>query len=176
MGTGKKTSEPFATVLAASQRRLLGYIMSLVPNLADAEDVLQDTNARLVSKADEYDGVDNFAAWACRFAHFEVLNYRKRRARDRHIFYADDALLDTLASEAEGRYFESDTAISALEYCEEKLTAGDRKLLSQRYHEGCTIEQLSSETGRGEGALRQALYKTRKALLACIKRKMNISP
>ena len=175
MGTGKHTNEAFATELAASQRRLLGYIMTLVPSFADAEDILQNTNARIVSKADEFDKVDNFAAWACRFAQFEVLNFRKRQARDRHIFYADEALLDTLASEAQQRYFESDAVISALEYCEEKLASDDRKLLSQRYREGCTIRQLSTQTGRGEAALRQALYKIRRALLKCIKRQLNSS-
>ncbi len=174
METCKHTSEAFAIELAASQRRLMGYIMALVPSFTDAEDILQNTNARIVSKADEYSKVDNFGAWACRFAQFEVLNYRKRQARDRHIFYADDALFDTLASEAQQRYFESDAMISALEYCEEQLATKDRKLLSQRYREGRTIRQISSQTGRGEAALRQALYKTRCALLRCIKRKVNL--
>lgn len=175
MDTSKPTNEALATELAASQRRLLGYIMSLVPSLADAEDILQNTNARIVSKADEYDAVDNFAAWACRFAQFEVLNYRRRKSRDRHVFYADDALLETLSTESEQSFFESDVVISALDYCEDKLSTADRKLLSQRYRQGCTIRTLAEETGRGEGALRQALFKIRRALLECIQRRLKLS-
>jgi RNA polymerase sigma-70 factor (ECF subfamily) len=175
MGASNNSNESFSVMLAASQRRLLGYIMSLVPSLPDAEDILQDTNARLVIKQAESEGVENFDAWACRFAHYEVLNYRKRSTRDRHVFYADESLLDVLATEAQQNLQLSDEMISVLELCEEKLVLADRKMLSQRYRDGTTIQQLSSQSGRSEAAVRQSLYKTRQEMLKCIKRQLDKS-
>lgn len=171
MASRPEINTSLAADLAAAQRRLLGYIMTLAPNLSDAEDILQNTNARIVSKAEEYNKVQNFAAWAYEFARYEVLNYRKRRARDPHVFYADDSLVDVLASEAQSQYYSSDK-LSALQNCEQKLATEDRKLLAQRYEHGRSVRDIASQAGRTEAALRQSLYRIRRALLRCIERQI----
>ena len=62
MENGKYVNEAFAMELMASQRQPLGYIITPVPSFTDAEDILQNTDDRIVRKADEYDKVDCFGA------------------------------------------------------------------------------------------------------------------
>ena len=60
------------------ERMVYGYILSLVPNWADADEILQETNIRLWEEFEKFQPGTNFAAWAIRVAHFQVLTWRKR--------------------------------------------------------------------------------------------------
>jgi RNA polymerase sigma-70 factor (ECF subfamily) len=80
----------FTTHLMAVQRRLYAYILTILPNLSDADDVLQDTNAVLLRKRTQFVAGTEFGAWACRVAYFEVLALRRKRQRERsHVLFAD---------------------------------------------------------------------------------------
>ena len=46
----------------------------------------------------------NFNAWACRIAYFRVLNYRRKKSREKLVF--DDDVLDYLAERQEDRLAE----------------------------------------------------------------------
>jgi RNA polymerase sigma-70 factor, ECF subfamily len=43
-------------------------VAPLVPNVADAEDIVQQTAIALWEKFDAYDPAQPFTPWACRFA------------------------------------------------------------------------------------------------------------
>ncbi|MBX2851645.1 MAG: hypothetical protein KTR15_07875 [Phycisphaeraceae bacterium] len=73
--------------------------MSLVAEPHLAEKILQRTNVVLWEKSQDFQPGTNFQSWAYKVVQFEVLTYRKRAGRERHLF--DSELLDTLACEAE---------------------------------------------------------------------------
>ena len=52
----------YIQLLAKHERRLRGYILALVPNYADAEDVAQDVRIRLWEQFDRYDPAKDFGA------------------------------------------------------------------------------------------------------------------
>ena len=89
--------EQFTAALVANQPAILGFIRTLMPGQADAEDVLQKTCLIAWQKFDQYDPETKFSTWACQIAYFEVKNFLRTRARDRHVF--SDAVLDQLAQE-----------------------------------------------------------------------------
>ena len=60
-------------MLTGHQRQLYLFILTLLPNPNDADDVLGDVNTLLWTKADDFEPGTNFTAWAYRVAHFEVL-------------------------------------------------------------------------------------------------------
>ena len=70
--------ERFVQLLSKCERRLNDYVLSLVPNWADAEEVLQETKLRLWQQYHEYDPTKDFGAWACTIAYYQVLTMRKR--------------------------------------------------------------------------------------------------
>jgi RNA polymerase sigma-70 factor, ECF subfamily len=91
-------TEHFVRSLTEYQSRLYAYIVAMLGDADAAGDVFQNTNVAIWRKAAEYTEGTNFWAWTSRIAHFEVLAFRKRRQRDRHVF--DDGLLANIAEEA----------------------------------------------------------------------------
>jgi len=75
MNRNSARNTEFVQLLTAHQRSLYLYIITLLPNPADVDDVLQSTNMVLWSKADEFVPGTDFGAWARRVAHFEVLAF-----------------------------------------------------------------------------------------------------
>ena len=81
----------FLRVFLENERRLYAYILTLVANHADAEDVLQEASLVMWDKFDEEHPPDNFVAWACRIAYFKVLDFSKKRRAQSSPLQRDDA-------------------------------------------------------------------------------------
>ena len=78
------------------QKDVFAYILTLVPNRNDAEDVYQQTCLALLEKQAEYDLGREFFPWACGFALNEVRRFRRAHYRERT--QLDDAVIESLAS------------------------------------------------------------------------------
>jgi RNA polymerase sigma-70 factor (ECF subfamily) len=87
--------ETLVQLMTEHQGRLYAYILSLLGNPDQANDVLQDTNVVLWRSIGEFRVGSNFKAWAFRIAHFQVMACRQRQIRERLFF--DDDLLSTLS-------------------------------------------------------------------------------
>ncbi|MFH5806094.1 sigma-70 family RNA polymerase sigma factor [Alienimonas sp. DA493] len=156
----------FVAHLTAAQNRLYAYVLSLVLDPNEAEDVLQQTNTVLWEKADQFEPGTNFIAWAFRVAYYEALASRKKRLRDKLVF--DDALLDDLAARAEkldNRYPERQ---KRLRDCLEKLNDRQRTFVRLRYSGTKTLDQIAAEADLTTNALKQALFRARAALIRCV--------
>ncbi len=92
------TNDEFVALLTAAQRRLYGFICTLVVDRADADEVLQETNLALWQQIERFEPGTDFLAWSCRVAHFKVLKLRDSRKRQR--VHLDDAVIELLATEA----------------------------------------------------------------------------
>lgn len=79
-------TQQFVGLLAASERRLGSYVLALVPNWSDAEEILQETKLRLWEQFESYDHGKDFGAWACTVAYYQVLRFRTETARSKIIF------------------------------------------------------------------------------------------
>ena len=80
-------------------RRIYGYILTLLPNWADADDVFQDTNRVLWEKFPEFEPGTDFFAWSMRVAQYQVMNYRQKQQRSKLVFSED--FIQTVAEKAE---------------------------------------------------------------------------
>ncbi|MEZ6040542.1 MAG: sigma-70 family RNA polymerase sigma factor [Planctomycetaceae bacterium] len=163
----------FARLLVAHDRSLRQYIALFLPRRADVEEVLQQTAAALWEKFDEFDTSREFLPWATRFAYFEVLNYRKERARSR-VFYSED-VMQALADTQRELSVELQFRESILQECLSELGSEDHLLLQRRYSEEATIKSLSEETGRTVKSLYRRLDRIRELLATCIDRKTQAS-
>ena len=86
MAKGRHNSESFLVLVTGAQRALHAFILKLVPSLADADNILQETNLVLWSKQGEFRLGTDFLAWAFRIARYQVMAYRKRQSLDRLVF------------------------------------------------------------------------------------------
>ena len=82
--------------------RLYAYVLTLLPNRADADDVLQETSLVMWDKFDPADPPADFLAWARRVAYHKVLDfYKKSRRADARLEF-DAQTASALASRRQG--------------------------------------------------------------------------
>ncbi len=156
--------------IARYQPRLRGFVRCLLVRSADVDDILQEINAVLWEKADDFQPGTDFWAWACQIARFKVLNHVRKLGRERLVF--DDAVLEQLAEVATRRLEQLDERRAALDHCLQKLPPPQRQLIDLRYAAGQTTELIAESIGRPAASVRQALYRIRAALHACIDRQL----
>jgi RNA polymerase sigma-70 factor (ECF subfamily) len=159
-------SGEFVQRLVDSQRGLYAYILQLLPNRTDADDVLQATNLVIWSVREQFVEGSNFAAWAARIAYFQVLTHRKRKSRERLCF--DDSLVYQLSREAEAEADQMDLTLQMLRRCMDKLRQPDLDLLHMQYADGVRPREIARQLGRSPGAITQATHRIRMSLLECI--------
>jgi RNA polymerase sigma-70 factor (ECF subfamily) len=165
---GSNYSEVFVELLTLNQRRLYGFIYTLVPNPPDAEDLLQQTNLVLWQKSTEFDLNSSFSAWACRIAHFEVLHYLREKRRSRVVF--SDELIAQLAQTRHDREEAHLSKRSYLAKCVEQLSEGDQKLIKLCYAAKHNIKAAAAALDRPVTSVYMSLVRVRRLLMNCIRR------
>jgi RNA polymerase sigma-70 factor (ECF subfamily) len=159
-------AERFVQLLGRHQRRLFLYVMTLVPDWNDAQEVLQETNLVLWREFHQFQPGTNFAAWACKVALHRVLAWRKRRQRDRLEF--TDAFLLAVDEEADAAADELDDRARHLARCIDRLPPHHREMLRLRYAENHAIDAIAARLGRSADAAYRALSRIRHALHDCV--------
>lgn len=159
-------SNEFLDLFTGSQLRLYRYIVTLVGNQTDAEDILQNVNLILLRKCDQFELGTNFLAWSTGIAYLEVLKYRT--ARKRPMYELSEATLAVLAAEALKRSSALDHRNAALPGCMEKLPATDRALVNSHYFQGLSWEAIAETLGRTSSSVRHSICRIRRELKRCI--------
>ena len=176
MSKSSCTNQTFVSLLTDHQEIIRSYIITQIPGSPDVRDVLQEANIVLWEKMDRFEPGTNFGAWACTIAHYKVLEYRKKKAKQDGFLIFNDELSESLAGECSGR----EPAVLegkriALDHCLAKLSDQNRALLAARYN-SCRgdLERVSTETGRSRGSLRVTLSRLRETLRECIQRQLSL--
>jgi RNA polymerase sigma-70 factor (ECF subfamily) len=159
----------FVALFVKHQRRIYGYILTVVPDCNEADDLFQQTSLILWEKSGEFRPEADFVRWACGIAFNVIRNYRVKKRRDRHCF--SDEMMARLAEVRTQKSDWLDGAISALGLCMEELDSFDRRLLTLCYDGMQSIRKVSEELGRTENSVYQRLHRIRARLFECIQRK-----
>lgn len=158
----------FLSRVSRAQRSLYAFILTLVRQPADAEDVLQETNVVLWQKAAEFDSTREFMPWALRIAQLQTMAHLKRQRGFPRAF--DDTLLAQLADEAVAEAAELDPRRHALAGCLNKLPDRHRAMIAGRYEPGGSVNELAHRLGKTPKAISETLRRIRRTLLECIQR------
>src|SRR3954467_1415402 len=86
--------DKFVEQFVRSQDRVYAYVVTLLPNRDDAEEVFQQTSLALWKKGQEFDPTRDFLPWACGMAHLEVFNFLRKRAGRSRVDLSEDVLLE----------------------------------------------------------------------------------
>jgi RNA polymerase sigma-70 factor (ECF subfamily) len=162
--------EEFVLLLNGAHRRLLGYLVSLLGNRMDAEDVLQRASLTLWRKFDTFEAGSDFIAWASTVAFYEARNFQRLAMRSRLQF--SDALLETIAAERTTDLAHCDARHEALEQCLAKLDESGRQLVAAAYADGGDIGALAEQLGRARQTLYNKLNVIRRNLADCVTRRL----
>lgn len=162
-------SAEFVTQITRAQRQLHAFILSMVWNPAEADDVLQETNLVLWERSSEFDGSRPFLPWAMRFAQLQAMAWLKRRQRQQQRLVFDDELVRLLADEAAAEpAFEA--RWHALASCLQKLRSEQQALIARRYEPEASVKAMAEAAGTTPKAVSDKLRRIRRALLDCIQR------
>jgi RNA polymerase sigma-70 factor, ECF subfamily len=158
-------------LLAAHSRSLLSYVFSLVPNRADAEDIVHDTIVVILEKFGDFEPGTDFLAWARSIAYHRVGSFiQKKRATAGGVF--DDQLRASVAAEWERRQVGESQRYQALQDCLGQLPDRSRRLLLARYEPGGNAAGAAELLGYSRQAAYKALARLRNGLAECIERKL----
>ena len=163
--TGRRVQ--FTRHFAECEPNLQAFAYSLVPNRADAEDVIQETLAALWKHFDEYDPDRPFLPWANRFVYRQVQMHRRKQATRAKYFFSDETV-EKLAAEDPASTDRDQAMTRALERCLLKLSASNRELVEHRYLSKGSLQDLAQESGHSANALYKKLQRVRELLHQCV--------
>src|SRR4051794_488193 len=156
----------FLSLFLRSEREIFRYVAALVPNVSDAEDIVQQTALALWEKFDAYDPAQPFTPWACRFALNKARQWIERRQRWQSLL--EHGVAEELAQRRQELQPEFERQLKHLEACLEKLPAPQRSLIKSYYYERTNIDALAEQSGRSVAATYKMLQRVRQALQHCV--------
>lgn len=160
------SNERFMTYWARSEPRVFAYIYTLVPNWADAQDILQDTSIVLWQKLDQFTPGTDFVRWACRVAFFEVKKYRQRSHLRGPLL--SESFVDLLAKRMDDSAENLQILVAALGSCMEKLKVPERELIRVCYVMRVEVKSAATQLGRSCDDVYKSLQRVRRKLFDCI--------
>ncbi|MEN8128219.1 MAG: sigma-70 family RNA polymerase sigma factor [Planctomycetota bacterium] len=156
----------FLDLYSKVQPRLYSFIMMLVQSNHDADEIFQETSALLWDKFDQYQEGTNFGAWAVSIAKYQVFDYlRKNKKYKRRL---SPEMLQGIADIAEAESGGINERIQVLRGCLYKLDRMNRSLLSLRYQQNVSVEQIAQRKGVSTGVIYRKLTKIFGVLRKCI--------
>jgi RNA polymerase sigma-70 factor (ECF subfamily) len=161
-------TEEFVELSSRHQRQLLGYLFTLVRNMDDAEDLLQQTNLVVWRKFDDYQAGTDFMRWACHIAHLQAIAFL--RSKGREPVGLNESLMSKLADTRVDRSSVYERYREGLRLCMERLTSADRELLELCYDGDSSIKEIAKDLGRSADSIYHSLKRIRYVLLECINR------
>jgi len=156
----------FLSLFLRSEREVFRYVAALVPNVTDAEDIVQQTALALWEKFDAYDASQPFTPWACRFALNKARQWIERRQRWQALL--DHGLAEELAQRRQELQPQVEHRLRHLESCLGNLPAEQLSLVEGYYYERTDIESLAGRSGRSVAATYKMLQRIRQALQICV--------
>ncbi len=160
------SQQRFLSLFLRSEREIFRYVSALVPNVVDAENIVQQTAAALWEKFDAYDPAKPFTPWACRFALNKARQWIDRRQRWQALL--EGGLAEELVQRREELRPELECRLNHLEGCLGKLPAEQRLLVEGYYYRREAIEKLAEDSRRTVAATYKTLQRVRQALQVCI--------
>ncbi len=167
MTESSKTNE-FLRLLMANQKRIYAFILAMVPNQVDADDLFQETVLLMWSRFDNFVRGTSFVAWGITVAKYQILSVRKRHST-RSILLSQ-AAMDLLHDEAEPFAEQTDSRIQALRKCVDKLSQRDYELICMRYRDEASVKSIAEQMGRSIQGIYKRIARIHDALLRCVRK------
>ena len=159
----------FVELLTSHQSRIHSYVLALAPNFNDADDIMQETSKMMWNKFHEFEIGTDFLAWGRRIAYYRVLEYRRKRSRNKTIRFSDE-VVQVLEADSRVHQDRSREYMTSLQDCVGKLPGKDRDLVSLRYDHNLKVKEIARRLGRSVQSVYQNLARVHELLLACVQR------
>lgn len=170
--TNLDPNEQLVGLLLKYHKRIYGFILTLVPNLSDAEDILQESALVMCRRFREFQSGTSFLAWALTIARNQIYSYRKKQFGHSKLQFNDEVTSELVNFAAE-KIQSMDKRIHALEECLQKLNQADKKIIEHRYEAGTKIREIARQCGRPEQGLYKSIARIHNLLRLCVERTLS---
>lgn len=163
----------FVSLFTSHQSRIYSFIVSLVPNFNEADDIMQETSKMMWTKFDEYKVGTDFVAWGIKIAHFRILEYRRNKKSQQKIQFTD-TLDQELREKAERRQDKSKEYLAFLKECIRKLTSQDQNLILLYYQQNLKVREIADRFGKSVQSIYQNIARIHGLLLLCVQKAVSL--
>ena len=170
--TTEDPHENFVTLYVRHEAAVFSFVLGIVRNSADAQDVVQRASMTMWRRFDQFTSGTSFRNWAFQVAKNEALNHLTKMRRDRHVF--SDELVHLLAERSLERFDDLNSRRLALDFCVDKLPTGDRSMVAGCYAEGSNIKSYAERSGATANTIYKRLNRVRGLLAGCIERRLGL--
>lgn len=171
-GQATPDRDHFLRLFLSSERELFRYVAVLVPEIADAQEIVQQTALALWEKFDQYDPARPFTPWACRFALNIAKQWMARRRRWATIL--DGNLGEQLLDRRRKLLPQMEARLRHLDDCVGKLPDDQRAVVDGHYFRRASIETVAREARQSVDAVYKSLQRIRRSLRECIERAVQL--
>jgi RNA polymerase sigma-70 factor (ECF subfamily) len=160
--------EHFLRLLMGNQDKIYAFILSMVHNSSDADDVMQDTITLMWRKFDDYTPGSSFIAWGITIARNFVLKFFEKNKHSKLSFSPEiEKKIDALASQ---KLESNENRHDALRNCLKKISTQNYELLKMRYVKKMPTKIIALERGIAPHAMYRVMGKIHDALQLCMKK------
>jgi RNA polymerase sigma-70 factor (ECF subfamily) len=159
---GEGDARAYHELVSRHAARLRAFVMRLVRNDADADDVVQETFLRLWLHAADYESRARFTTWLCRIAHNLAIDRLRTKNRLRPL--PDEEAMPVSARQP--RLLDEKRRAEALERALDALPERQAAAIELVHRQGLSGAEASEVLGVGTEALESLLARARRTLKA----------
>ncbi len=163
-------TEEFLGLLREHEEAIRIYLIAMVGNVRDAEELLQDTRLVMWKNFDQYECGTNFKAWGRKVAYHQTLAHRTERKRQQRRHELSLRFYESLSEATEMVADQRSEEFSHLRKCVSRLSDSHKEILRLRYDQEEEIGTIASSLRKTEGAIYRSLSRIRAQLKSCIER------
>ncbi len=160
--------DEFLNLLMQKQMRIYAFILSVVRNFEDADDILQETVHTMWQKYEDCRPIEDFVAWGIQVAYYKILEYRKRNERTVHVDL-HSGLFDELMAASRNLDKEGEEVLEKLKRCLKELSPRGRRFIELRYYQDLKPKQIAVLLGLSVLNVYKILSRIHSQLVQCVR-------
>ena len=161
----------FLKYFVRHQQEIYSYILTLVPNVHDADDLFQEGMTVMWRKFDQFELGTNFAAWGIQVMRYMILDYRRKHARSKQVLLGD-GVFELLLDHMPRMQDELSERVEALRHCISRLDDRAQRVVKMRYERNIPVTHIASHLSKSPRHVYHILGSINKVLLRCMNKKM----
>ena len=152
------------------QTPLRAFLLSVMRDQSEADDLFQEVSVILWKKFDNYDASRGFAPWAIGIARLEVLKRRQAHARSRLVFSPE--AIESLALAANEVADDADRRQSHLTGCLKKLPVREREIVEMRFEQRKRLSEVAATLVKSVAAVEMMMVRIRRGRRECVEKSL----
>jgi RNA polymerase sigma-70 factor (ECF subfamily) len=158
----------FLRLLLGNHRSIYAFILALVHDPHDADDIMQETVTLMWRKFSTFETGTNFTSWGVAIARYKTMKFFEKHKNSRLKFTAN--IIDAIDNHTTSKLDQMKDTITALKSCLSKLGKHHRQLIQMRYEQNIPTRKVADLVGLPAHTIYRTMARIHRSLERCIRR------